>query len=217
MWAPLFLSLRIALLATTAAGLFGIGAAALLARRRMPLRHLLDALLTAPLVLPPTVLGYYLLVTLGRSSALGRLFETLTGRSIVFTRTGAVVAATVSALPLIVKSARAAIESVEPTIIEAARTLGATPMRAFFAVVLPLSARGLSAGLMLGFARALGDFGVTLMVAGDIPGETQTASLALYDAVLSHESRQAGLLAALLAMVAVLVGWAVNRTGPRRG
>jgi molybdate transport system permease protein len=217
MGSPLFLSLRVALLATLLAGVLGTSVAALLTRRHMPLRHLVDALFTAPLVLPPTVLGYYLLVVVGRPSAIGRMFERLTGQSIVFTRTGAVIAATVSAFPFVVKSARTAIESVDPTLTEVARTLGATPIRAFFTVVLPLSARGLSAGLMLAFARALGDFGVTLMVAGDIPDETQTASLALYDAVLAQDHQQAGLLAALLAAIAVLVGWTVNRLGAGRG
>jgi molybdate transport system permease protein len=153
----------------------GTALAAMLASKRVPGRDLLDVLITAPMVLPPTVLGYYVLVSLGRRSALGGAFESLTGATIVFTQTGAVVAATIGALPLVVKSARAALEAVDPVLVLAVRTLGASPLRAFLTVQLPLALGGIVAGLMLGFARSLGDFGVTLMVAGDIPGETQTA------------------------------------------
>lgn len=202
---PLLLSFEVAALATVFASVLGVTLGGVLAMRRIWGRELLDAAVTAPMVLPPTVLGYYLLVLLGRESTLGRAFEALTGSTIVFTRGGAVVAATIGALPLISKAARAALESVDVRLIGAARTLGASNLRAFFSVSLPLARRGITAGIMLGFARALGDFGVTLMVAGNIPGETRTASLAIYDAVLAGRDTDATYLALVMSGLAVAV------------
>lgn len=208
---PLVLSLQIASLATIVAAVLGVALAALLANARFPGRDLLDVLVTAPIVLPPTVLGYYLLVAIGRRSVIGAAFESVFHTSIVFTRTGAVAAAAVGALPLVVKSGRAALEGVDATLVHAARTLGAGPARAFFTVQLPLATRGIVAALMLAFARSLGDFGVTLMVAGDIPGETQTASLAIYDAIQAHRDRAAlGMVVALTA-VAIAILYTANK------
>lgn len=215
-WAPLLLSIQVAALATVVAAVVGVALATLLATVRFPGRDVVDVLVTAPMVLPPTVLGYYVLVAIGRRSAIGAAFESLTGSSIVFTKTGAVVAATISALPLIVKSARAALEAVDPTLVSAARTLGAGRTRAFFTVHLPLAWGGVLAGLMLGFARALGDFGVTLMVAGNIPGETQTAALAIYDAIQANRETQAAGMIAVLTAVAVGTLYAVSKLGTRR-
>ncbi len=214
--APLVLSLQIAFVAIVVAAVLGIALAALLTRERLPGRELLDALVTAPIVLPPTVLGYYLLVAIGRRSFIGHAFEHLTGSSIVFTKTGAICAATVGALPIVVKSGRAALEGVDITLVRAARTLGASPLRAFFTVRLPLAARGIIAALMLAFARSLGDFGVTLMVAGDIPGETQTASLAIYDAIQAHRETEALGLVLVLTAVAIGILYTVNRLTARR-
>jgi molybdate transport system permease protein len=208
---PLFLSLKVATIATVLSAIAGIWLAALLSNKNFVGRNVLDVFITAPMVLPPTVLGYYLLVLLGRRSALGGMFERLTGSTVVFTQTGAVIAAAVGALPLVVKSARAALESVDPVLIHAARTLGANPLRAFLTVKVPLAAPGITSGTMLGFARALGDFGVTLMVAGDIPGETQTASLAIYDAIQSNKEEQAVLMIAVLTVVALVVLFVTNR------
>jgi molybdate transport system permease protein len=214
--APLALSLQIATLATLLAALVGVGIATLLANVRFPGRDLLDVLVTAPTVLPPTVLGYYLLVALGRRSALGHAFEAVFGSSIVFTRTGAVLAATVGALPLVVKTGRAALEEVDPTLMRAARTLGASAARAFFTVQIPLAARGLMSALMLAFARSLGDFGITLMVAGDIPGETQTASLAIYDAIQEHrETAALGMVLALTAIAMAILYTVIKLGGDR--
>ncbi|MGH2437104.1 MAG: molybdate ABC transporter permease subunit, partial [bacterium] len=154
--------------------------------------------------LPPTVLGYYLLVTLGRQSALGRLFETVTGEPLVFTWQGAVIAAAVAAFPYIVRTGRAAFEQVDMSAREAARIDGAGRTQQFFFVLLPLARRGISAGIALAFARALGEFGATLMVAGNIPGRTQTMPLAIYDAV------QAGAWDAARVMVAILTGLAIG-------
>ena len=214
--APLALSLEIASVAIVVAAIVGIALAALLTRERLPGRDLLDALFTAPMVLPPTVLGYYLLVALGRRSLVGHTFEQLTGSPIVFTRTGAICAATVGALPIIVKFGRPALEAVDVTLVRAARTLGASPTRAFFTVRLPLAARGIVAALMLAFARSLGDFGVTLMVAGDIPGETQTASLAIYDLVLARRDSEALGMVLVVTAVAITIVFAANRLTRRR-
>lgn len=199
-WQPLVLSFEVATVATLMAGVVGVALAGLMARARFPGSDLVDALIAAPMVLPPTVLGYYLLVTIGRNSPLGRAYEAVTGTSLVFTEAAAVLAAFVAALPFVVKSTRAAMEDVDPRLSAAAATLGASPLEVFLTVVLPLSRNGLLAGLTLGFARALGDFGVTLMVAGNIPGLTQTGSLAIYDAVQANrEAEAAGMVAAMSA------------------
>ncbi len=216
LFAPLALSFEIALLATAVAALLGLALATLLANVRFPGRELIDVLATAPLVLPPTVLGYYLLVAVGRRSFIGRVFEATFGSSIVFTRTGAVLAAAVGALPLVVKTGRTALEEVDPRLMSAARTLGAGPTRAFFAVQLPLAARGVIAALMLAFARSLGDFGITLMVAGDLPGDTQTASLAIYDAIQDQREETALGMVVVLTAIAVAVLYAVNKLAAAR-
>ena len=202
-YAPLVLSFQVAVVATFLAGVVGVALAGVMSRTRLPGSDLLDVLITAPMVLPPTVLGYYLLVTVGRSTPLGRAYETLTGSPLVFTRTAAVLAGSIAALPFIVKAARAAMEDVDPRLVGAAATLGASPLRVFLTVVLPLSRNGVLAGLTLGFARALGDFGVTLMVAGNIPGLTQTGALAIYDAVQANRQAEAA------GMVAVMTAFAV--------
>jgi molybdate transport system permease protein len=216
-WAPLLLSLRVAAIATVLSVTIGVALGALLAWRRTPARDVLDGFLSAPLVLPPTVLGYYVLTTLGKHSALGRAWQDVFGSSIVFTVTGAVVAATIGSTPIVVKAARAALESVDPTLPAAARTLGAGPVRAFFTVTIPLAAPGIIAGAMTGFARALGDFGLTLMVAGDMPGQTQTASLYIYDQVQAGRDGRAALMSVILTAVAVAILYTVNRLTRRRG
>jgi molybdate transport system permease protein len=208
---PLILSLQIAVVATAITALLGIATGYLLSRPGTPGRELWDAILAAPMVLPPTVLGYYVLVAVGRNSAIGRAYERVFGDTIVFTVTGAVLAAALGSLPLVVKAARSAFESVDPTLVAAARTLGASPARAFFTVALPLAGPGIVGGLMLGFARALGDFGVTLMVAGDIPGETQTASLAIYDAIQAGREDDAATMSILITAGAVAIIYLVNK------
>ncbi len=204
MWTPLALSLRVAGLATVLSAAAGILIAAALAGRRHPLANLLDAGINLPLVLPPTVLGYYLLVALGARSPVGIWLESL-GIRLVFTWQGAVIAASIVALPLIVQSTKAAIEAVEPSLQDVARTLGRSEAAIFLSVTLPLAWRGLLAGSMLAFSRALGEFGATLMVAGNIPGRTQTLSIAIYDAVQSGNAEAANWMALLLTTVAVLL------------
>lgn len=202
-FAPLVLTFEVATSAVAIAAVVGVAIGALLAHRKVPFSDLVDGLVTAPMVLPPTVLGYYVLVTFGRTSVIGRAFEAVTGSSIVFSTTGVVLAATIGALPLVVMSSRAALESVDPVFTRAARTLGASPVRAFLTIELPIATPGIVAGLMLGFARALGDFGVTLMVAGDIPDRTQTASLAIYDAIQANREDDALGMILVLTFVAI--------------
>lgn len=213
MTSPLALTLQIALLATLVAGALVLALVISTQGRRWA--GALDAVLTAPLVLPPTVLGYYLLVAFGAHGTLGAWWQTLTGGPLVFTRTAAVLAATVTSLPLILQGTRAAMDAVNPTLLEAARTLGASRWQAAWRVAVPLASRGIAGGLLLGFARACGDFGVTLMLAGNIPGETRTASLALYDAVLAGRDDDARVLALSLTGVAVVAIVVVQWLGRR--
>jgi molybdate transport system permease protein len=215
-FAPLLLSLEVAIVAIAVATVIGVAIGVLLATRAFRGRDLLDVLLTTPMVLPPTVLGYYVLGALGRTSVIGRAYEAVVGDTIVFTKTGAIVAATIGALPLVAKATRSAVEAIDPALARAARTLGATPMRALFTIVLPLASRGILGGVMLGFARALGDFGVTLMIAGDIPGETQTASLAIYDAIQAHRDADALGMVAVLTVCAMGMLYAANRLAAPR-
>jgi molybdate transport system permease protein len=182
-WFPLWLSLRVAFVSTAIALAAGLWIAYILANREFRGKEALDTIVTLPLVLPPTVLGYYLLVLLGRSGPLGRVWEKLFGSPLVFTWKAAVVAALLYSFPLLVKSARAALESVDRSCERAARTLGASEWRLFWRVTLPLSRRPILAATALAFARSLGEFGATLMVAGNIPGKTQTVALAIYDAM----------------------------------
>jgi len=210
-WFPLALSIRVALVATVIVMLIGVALGWFLARRRFFGRELLDALVTLPLVLPPTVLGYYLLVLLGRNGFIGRAIEAITGEPLVFTWRGAVVAASVGALPMVVKTSRAAIAAVDKNLEDAARTLGQSEWRVFRRVTMPLASRGIMAAAMLAFARALGDFGATLMVAGNIPGRTQTAAVAIYDATQAGRDEYALALVLVLSAIALSLVYATNK------
>jgi molybdate transport system permease protein len=212
--APLWLSLRVAVLATLLIVLVGVPLALALARGRFPGKGLLAGLLTLPLVLPPTVLGYYLLQLLGRRTWLGLWLERTWGITIVFHWRGAVVASMVAAFPLFLLPARSAFEGVDPAFEDAARLLGRREPSVFLAITLPLAWRGLAAGAMLAFTRALGDFGASMMVAGDIPGLTQTASMAIYDAVAANQTSRAGWLTLWISLLAVGVLWVVQRLLP---
>ena len=199
---PLELSLRVASLATLFSFVAATLMAWLLARKRGPLPALLDALCTLPLVLPPTVLGYYLILLVGRRGGFGHWLADM-GINLIFSWQGAVVAATVVVFPLIYKSARAALEQVDPHLENAARTLGSSEWRVFVSVSLPLAWRGIFAGLMLAFARGMGEFGATLMIAGNIPGKTQTLALAIYDAFQAGNDVQAVWLVIITSAVCV--------------
>jgi molybdate transport system permease protein len=211
----LALSVRVALVATVLNAVVGIPLAYLLARRRFRGRGLVDLLVTLPLVLPPTVTGYYLIVLLGRRGWLGGPLYELTGWSITFTWYAAVVAATIMALPLLVRTARAAIESVDRELEKAAYTLGRSEWRTALEVTLPLARNGILAGLVLAFARALGEFGATLMLAGNIPGRTTTVPLAIYTSVQTGETADALVLVAMLTALSCLVLVAAARLGAR--
>ena len=199
---PLELSLRVAGLATLISFVAATLMAWLLARKRGPLPALLDAVCTLPLVLPPTVLGYYLILLVGRRGLLGQWLADV-GLNLIFSWQGAVVAATVVVFPRIYKAARAALEQVDPHLENAARTLGSSEWRVFVSVSLPLAWKGIFAGLMLAFARGMGEFGATLMIAGNIPGKTQTLALAIYDAFQAGNDAQAVWLVVITSAVCV--------------
>ena len=209
------LSLRVAILATVLNALIGVPLAWALARRRFPGRALLDLLVTMPLILPPTVTGYYLIVLFGRRGWLGGPLYQMTGWSIAFTWYAAVLAATIMALPLLVRTAKAAFGSVDRDLERAAFTLGRSELRTAVEVTLPLARNGILAGLVLAFARALGEFGATLMLAGNIPGKTATVPLAIYTAVQTGEDAAALLLVVVLSALSCVVIVAANRLGAR--
>jgi molybdate transport system permease protein len=202
---PLFLSLKVAGTATLIALALGTAAGYALARGRFPGRDTLDALLLLPMVLPPTVLGYYLLVALGRGSPFGAWLESALGVRLIFTWQGAAIAAAVVAFPLVFKGARAAFESIDPTLEKAGRALGLSAPVIALRITLPLAWRAIVAGGMLAFARALGEFGATLMVAGSIPGRTQTLSLAIYEAVQSGDDARANVMVLVASATCVLL------------
>ena len=202
---PLWLTLKVASVATLSALLIGVALAFLLAKGRFWGREWLDAFLTLPLVLPPTVLGYYLIVLVGRNGWIGRWLHDVFGVTLMFTWQGAALAATIVSLPLVLKSARTAFEGVDQNLEKAARTLGLSETGVFFRVSFPLAWRGILAGTMLAFARAMGEFGATLMIAGNLPGKTQTLSLAVYDAVQAGNDSLAATLVLITSLVCILV------------
>jgi molybdate transport system permease protein len=215
-WSALALSLKVAGCATLIDLVLGVAAGFLLARRRFPGRELLDTLLTLPMVMPPTVLGYYLLVLIGRHGWLGAWLHERFGINLIFTWQGATIAAAIVIFPLVFKPARAAFEGVDGQLEQAARVLGVSEAALFFRVTLPLAWRGILAGLLLGFARALGEFGATLMVAGSIPGRTQTLSIAVYEAVQAGQDDTANLLVLLTSVVCIAVLLTAGRLAPGR-
>ena len=215
-WIALALTLKVAGWATVLNLVFGIAVGFAIARARFPGRDVLDAVLTLPMVMPPTVLGYYLLVLLGSHGPLGAWLIEQFGIRLIFTWQGAVIAAMVVAFPLVFKAARAAFETIDSQLEDAARTLGMHEIAIFFRVTLPLAWRGILAGLLLSFARALGEFGATLMVAGSIPGRTQTMSIAVYEAVQAGQDDAANFLVAVTSIVCVAVLLAAGRLVPGR-
>jgi molybdate transport system permease protein len=197
----------VALCATALSLLIGAPTGYALAKRRVPLRAAWEGIVLLPLVLPPTVLGFYLLVTFGRKGPLAHAYHALTGREmppIVFTWQGAVLAACVVSIPLLIRAAQVAFADIDGELVEMARTQGATEGQIFRHILLPLARRGLLAGVGLAFARALGDFGATLMIGGNIPGETRTMPLAVYDAVNAGDDRTSLLYVLLLSGVCLL-------------
>ncbi|KQV46545.1 MULTISPECIES: molybdate ABC transporter permease subunit [unclassified Duganella] len=210
------LSLKVALWATLIDLVLGVGFGYLLARGRFPGRDVLDAVLTLPMVMPPTVLGYYLLVLIGRNGPLGHWLQQHFGINLIFTWQGAVIAAAVVAFPLVLKGARSAFEAVDVQMEQAASVLGVPPLAVFLRVSLPLAWRGVLAGTLLAFARSMGEFGATLMVAGSIPGKTQTLSIAVYEAVQAGQDDTANLLVIITSVTCIIVLVAANRLVPNR-
>ncbi len=201
-WFPVLLTIRVATVATLLSLGAGLGLAWLLARRDFRGKNLLDALTTIPMVMPPTVLGYYLLIALGRQSPIGHLLDAI-GWPLVFTWRGAAVAAAVAAFPLLAQAARAGFESVDRQLEDMARTLGRSEWNIFCTVTLPLAWRSILAGTILAFAKAMGEFGATLMVAGNIPGQTQTMAIAIYDLVQAGRQAEANLMVLIMTVMAV--------------
>ena len=214
-WVTLELTLKVALWATAINTVFGVAVGWLLARYRFIGRDAVSAVLTLPLVLPPTVVGYYLLVVIGRRGWLGQWLHDSLGINLIFTWQGAVIAATVVAFPLVLTSARSAFEAIDPQLERAARVLGLTEWAVFLRVTLPMAWPGILAGVLLVFARSLGEFGATLMIAGSIPGRTQTLSVAVHDAVQAGDDATANLLVAIISVTCVVFLLAAGRFAPR--
>lgn len=204
-WIALALSLKIALWATVFNLILGVGIGYLFARKAVWARELLDTLLTLPMVMPPTVLGYYLLVVLGKNGFIGQFLQQYLNINLIFTWQGAVVAATVVSFPLVFKPARAAFDSLDPQLEQAGRVLGISNVGVFLRITLPLAWRGILAGVLLAFARSMGEFGATLMVAGSIPGQTQTLSIAVYEAVQAGDDQLANTLVLIISVVCILI------------
>ena len=215
-WIALSLSLKVALWATMLDVVFGVALGYLLARARFPGRDMLDAVLTLPMVMPPTVLGYYLLVLIGRNGPIGHWLQEHFGINLIFTWQAAVIAAAVVAFPLVLKAARSAFETVDTQLEDAARVLGVSAAGVFLRVTLPLAWRGVLAGTLLAFARSMGEFGATLMVAGSIPGKTQTLSIAVYEAVQAGQDDTANLLVIITSVTCVAVLVLANKLTPTR-
>ena len=215
-WPAFYLSMKVAGWTTLITLVLGVSTGYFLARVKFRGRDLLDSFLTLPMVLPPTVLGDYLLVLLGREGIIGAwLLETF-NFSLIFTWQGAVIAASVVSFPLVFKPARAAFEGVDGQLEQAARVLGLSEMAIFFRVTLPLAWRGIMAGLLLAFARAMGEFGATLMIAGSIPGKTQTLSIAIYEAVQAGRDDLATLFVLITSFICIIMLLSAGYLAPGR-
>lgn len=215
-WTVMSLSLKVVAWATAIDLVLGVSIGYALARLRFPGRDLLDTILTLPMVMPPTVLGYYLLILIGRKGPVGQWLMENFGINLIFTWQGAVIAAAIVAFPLVFKPARAAFENVDKQLEQAARVLGVSEVGVFFRVTLPMAWRGILAGLLLAFARALGEFGATLMVAGSIPGKTQTLSISVYEAVQAGQDQLANILVLITSVVCITVLLSATWLAPGR-
>ena len=216
-WFAAQLSIWVACVSTLIVAALGIFIAYIFAKKNFAAKNILDILITLPLVLPPTVTGYYLIVLLGRSGWIGGPLYDLTGWTVTFTWWAAVIASTVVSLPFMVRTGRAAIESVDPNVEHASQLLGKGEWYTAIRITLPLARRGLIAGLVLSFARAMGEFGATLMLAGNIPGRTQTVAVAIYDAVESGDGATARILVLVISATALVILTLANRLTPESG
>lgn len=212
---PIVLSLRVAALSLLLVAPFGIALAFVQARHRYPGRSLVDAAVLLPLVLPPSVIGYFLVLVFGRHGVGGRFFEALFGIRFVFTSAGAVLAASVVAFPIVVKTVQPSIEAVPKSLEDVARSLGLGPWDVFWRVTLPLAFRGILAAVVLAFARAIGEFGATLMLAGHVHGRTNTMSIEIFTALQEGDEKRAGFYVAILTLMTLGVVFWAGRSGPR--
>jgi molybdate transport system permease protein len=212
---PILLSLRVALLALAFVTPIGITLALIQARFRYPGRSIVDTFLLLPLVLPPSVIGYFLVLAFGRQGIFGRLFESLFGVRFVFTASGAVLAAAVVSLPILVKTAQPSMEAVPRALEDVARSLGLKPWEVFVRVTLPLAWRGIVAAIVLAFVRAIGEFGATLMLAGQVRGRTNTMSIEIFTALQEGDEARAGFYVAVLTLISIAVVLLAGRLGPR--
>lgn len=212
---PILLSLRVALLALAFVTPIGITLALIQARFRYPGRSIVDTFLLLPLVLPPSVIGYFLVLAFGRQGFFGRLFESLFGVRFVFTASGAVLAAAVVSLPILVKTAQPSMEAVPRALEDVARSLGLKPWEVFVRVTLPLAWRGIVAAIVLAFVRAIGEFGATLMLAGQVRGRTNTMSIEIFTALQEGDEARAGFYVAVLTLISIAVVLLAGRLGPR--
>ncbi len=212
---PIILSLRVAVFALLWVTPVGLALALVQARKQYPGRSLVDACLLLPLVLPPSVIGYFLVLVFGRYGVGGRLFEALFGLRFVFTSAGAVLAASVVALPILVKTAQPSLEAVPKSLEDVARSLGLGPWEVMWRVTLPLAWRGLVAAVVLAFVRAMGEFGATLMLAGQIRGRTNTMAIEIFTALQEGDEARAGFYVAILTIISLVVVMLAGRVGPR--
>ncbi|MDF1617512.1 molybdate ABC transporter permease subunit [Petrocella sp. FN5] len=208
---PLYLSFRVAFTATLISFLFGLPVAYFLSRGRGKAVDFVDTLTNLPVVLPPTVLGYYLLVLLGRQSPIGAFLENNFDIRIVFTPTGAIIASTVVSIPYLIKASKTAFLEINEDYLNAARLLGRGELNIFITVVMPIAWRGIVAGLTMSFVRALGDFGTTLMVSGSIPNKTMTMPIAIYDALQAGNKEMANLLVLIMTSIAIIVLFTISQ------
>lgn len=215
-WHPVYLSMMIAVEALALVVIFGIPLALLMARVEFPGKEIAEAAITLPLVLPPVVSGFALLLLIGKNGPVGRLLADWFGIQLVFTPQAAAIAATVVAFPLMYQSAKAAFQTVDSHLEDAARTLGASELRVFYSVTLPLAWPGLVAGMVLAYARALGEFGATIMIAGNIPGRTQTIPTAIYFAAESNDLTTAGMYVMIISLITFLMIFSMNLWSKKR-
>lgn len=207
-WSPVILSIKVACISLVFVFILGVSAAHLMRQIEFSGKTAVEALFTLPLVLPPVVTGFLLLVLIGKQGPLGRLLYEYFGVQLIFSAYAAILAGTVVAFPLMYQSTKAAFESVDTNLEDAARTLGASEWRVFFTITVPLAWQGLMAGLVLSFSRALGEFGATIMVAGNIPGKTQTLPLAIYFAADANDLNTAGIYVLIISVITFsLIVW----------
>ncbi len=216
MFEPIFLSIRVALLATVIAFFLGVFFAYLLTKKKVPGKNIWETILILPMILPPSIVGYLLLKVFGKRGPIGAFLLDTFGIQIVFTWIACVIAATVVALPLMYQNAKGAFQSVDPSYELAAKTLGSSSFKVFRTVTFPLSGPGIVSGIVLTFARALGEFGATLMLAGNIPGKTQTIPTAIYYAVVVGKNEKASMLVLIMVLFSFALVFGLNMWLKRR-